>query len=77
MYPKAEIEHWWADEDMGCNTGYTKYNGGEAAIISHYDKHTNEAYDTYVHCWGDSPCLYKDEDSIWHHHDCDECHGCD
>lgn len=77
MYPEVEIEHWWADEAIGYNTGYTKYSGGEAATISHYDKHTNEAYATYVRCWGDSQCLYRDENGIWHLHDCGECHGCD
>lgn len=77
MYPEVEIEHWWASEDMGCTTGYTKYSGGEAAIMLYYDKWSDEAYATYVRCWGETPCLYQDEDGKWHHRDCDECHSCD
>ena len=27
-YPEAKIEHWWADEDTGNNTGYKAYENG-------------------------------------------------
>lgn len=77
MYPDTEIEHWWADEDTGNNDGYAKYSGGKADIIFHYDNQSSEAYATYILCWGYSKCLYRDENGIWHHRDCDECHGCD
>ena len=77
MYPDAEIEHWWADEDTGSNDGYAKYSGGELADVIYYESCSNEAYATYVRCWGESACLYQDEHGMWHHRNCDECHGCD
>lgn len=77
MYPDAEIEHWWADEDVGCNDGYAKYSGGEAVEFTEYESCSHEAYATYVRCWGESACLYQDEFGVWHRRNCDECHGCD
>lgn len=77
MYPEAEIEHWWADEDTGSNDGYAKYSGGEIIIFIPYESGSNEAYATYVFCWGESKCLYQDDTGVWHHRNCDECHLCD
>lgn len=77
MYPKTEIEHWWADEDIGRNTGYAKYSEGKAVMTYHYEDYSSEACATYIRCWGESKCLYKDENGMWHHQDCDTCHGCD
>ena len=77
MYPEAEIEHWWADEDTGSNDGYAKYSGGEAVEFIEYESCSHEAYATYVLCWGESECLYQDEHGNWCRRNCDECHGCD
>lgn len=77
MYPEATIEHWWADEDMGSNDGYRVYEGGEIVEGDYYDSCSNEAYETYIKCWGESQCLYQDKDGLWQQHDCDTCHGCD
>lgn len=77
MYPEAEIEHWWADEDTGSNDGYAKYSGGEVVEFIEYESCSHEAYETYVLCWGESECLYQDEHGIWKRRNCDECHGCD
>lgn len=77
MYPDATIEHWWADEDMGCNDGYRAYRGGCIIEGDYCDSCSNEAYEIYVKCWGESECLYQDEDGNWQHRDCDSCHGCD
>lgn len=77
MYPEAEIEHWWADEDTGSNDGYARYSGGEAVEYIDYERCSHEAYATYVRCWGESECLYQDEHGNWCRRNCDECHGCD
>lgn len=77
MYPEAVIEHWWADEDMGSNDGYRVYRGGEIVEGDYYDLRSNEAYETYIKCWGKSECLEKDVEGNWRHKDCDACHGCD
>ncbi len=77
MYPDATIEHWWADEDMGSNDGYRVYRGGQIVDGDYCDSCSHDAYEVYVKCWGESKCLYKDEDGNWQHNDCDTCHGCD
>lgn len=75
MYPEKVIEHWWADEDSGCNTGYKEYVDGIIAG-GYYDDESNEAYENYAYCWGRSDCLERDEDGNWRHKDCDECGLC-
>lgn len=75
MYPDVEIEHYWADEDMGNNSGYCYYHNGE--ISGGYDETDQEAYEHYVMCWGEKNCLYKDEDGNWHRRNCEDCIGCD
>lgn len=77
MYPDAVIEHWWADEDMGSNTGYKRFYHGQETESCYYDTCSNEAYDTYITCWGETECLHKDEDGNWQRHSCENCHGCD
>lgn len=77
MYPEAAIEHWWADEDMGSNVGYRIYQGGEVIEGGYCESFSNEAYEIYIKCWGESNCLYQDENGNWQRHDCDTCHGCD
>ena len=77
MDPNAEIEHWWADEDMGSNTGYARYCAGGLAEVVYFDNGSSDAYANYIRCWGESACLYQDEHGMWHHRNCDECHGCD
>lgn len=77
MYPEATIEHWWADEDMGSNDGHRVYHGGAIVEGDYCDQCSNEAYETYIKCWGESMCLYQDEDGLWQHNNCDTCHGCD
>lgn len=72
-YPNRKIEHWWADEDVGRNDGYAKYIGGIREVCIHYDEYSKGACATYIRCWGESRCLYKDEDGEWHKHDCDDC----
>lgn len=75
MYPEAEIEHWWADEDMGSNTGHRRLHN-DAEDVDYFDSDQN-AYEIYVKCWGMSECLYRDENGALHRKDCDTCHGCD
>lgn len=77
MYPEAVIEHWWADEDMGRNDGHRVYQGGQIVDGDYCDPCSNEAYEVYIKCWGESECLYQDEDGLWQHYDCSTCHRCD
>lgn len=74
MYPDIEIEHYWADEDMGNNSGYCWYHKGETS--GGYDETDEEAYEHYVMCWGETNCLYKDEEGNWQRRSCEDCDGC-
>lgn len=75
IYSDRRIEIWWADEDMGFNTGYGYWYNG-LADVCYYDSCSQEAYENYVECWGETECLYKDDDGIWHRRDCKNCNGC-
>lgn len=76
MYPKAIIEHWWADEGCGSNSGYKTYENGE--VNGDYDDSgSSSAYEHYNYCWGGSKCIYQDDDGNYCKHDCETCHGCD
>lgn len=77
MYPDVTIEHWWADEDMGSNDGYRVYRGGSIVEGDYCDSCSSEAYETYAYCWGESECIYKDDEGEWQRRNCSECHGCD
>ena len=36
-----------------------------------------DAYSIYTMLWGDSKCVYLDENGIIQHRDCDDSTGCD
>lgn len=74
-YQEAEIEHIWADEDQGSNTGFREWAYGEWAEC-YDDDCSNEAYERYIECWGSSDCLYQDDDGLWQRHSCEDCDGC-
>lgn len=77
------FEGIWADEDCGCNTG--TFSGVEGVMnYDYWDDCSNEAYETYVACWGGSDCIGQDADGRYHHYECDEtcpnyttCYGID
>lgn len=51
MYPSVAIEHWWADEGVGWNTGYATYEANGASGVIRYEDCSPEAYKTYHFCW--------------------------
>lgn len=75
MYPESHIEHLWADEDTGNNTGFRQYDDG-VWTECYDDSCSNDAYERYIECWGESNCLYQDDDGNWRHRNCDDCDGC-
>ena len=75
MYPDAHIEHWWADEDMGSNCGYKEFVDGQW-YGDYHTSQSNEAYETYIYCWGETNCLKKDVEGNWYYRGCDGCDGC-
>lgn len=79
MYPRVKIEHWWADEDTGNNTGYRIFEEGKETeeSVGYYENCSKEAYSCYELCWGEmSKCYHKDENGNWVQHDCKGCTGC-
>lgn len=77
MYPDETIEHWWADEDTGNNTGHQVYKGGSVIEGGNHTNNSSEAYETYIFCRGKNKCLYKDDNGSWKHRDCETCNLCD
>lgn len=75
MYPDAVIEHWWADENCGANSGYARYEGNGETITNYHETGSSAALANYARCWGESWC-YQDGEELWCQIDCDECHGC-
>ena len=74
LHPAIRIEHWWADEDIGSNTGHRiLFDGGENVECFERDK---DALDIYTKCWGESKCVYLDENGVLQFRDCDDCDGC-
>ena len=74
-YPDSHIEHWWADEDMGNNTGHAWYEDGEW-FGGYDDSCSSDAYEHYNFCWGDSDCIYQDEKGNYCKHECEVCRKC-
>lgn len=77
MYPGVLVEHWWADEDTGSNTGHAVYLDGQAVEYVEYPTNSQEAFETVIKCWGEKCTLAKDENGQWYYRGCEGCHGCD
>ena len=78
MFPDITFTWQYADEDTGSNTGRYIYKNG-SLDVKYFDSCCQEAYQTYVDCWGGerSQCLYQDENGKWLTHTCENCpHPC-
>ena len=74
MYPGIHVEHWWADEDVGSNTGHrVMFDGG---VVENRFDGDSDAYSIYTMLWGESKCVYLDDSGLIHFKDCDTCDGC-
>ena len=60
-YPDLIIEHWWADEDIGMNTGYRCIQNGCEEVIEPPDCGPY-ALENYVKCWGMDDALRRNKD---------------
>lgn len=70
LYPALRIEHWWADEDVGSNTGHRiLFDGGERVECFERDK---DALAIFTKCWGESNFAYIDENGEMQYRDGDE-----
>jgi len=75
-FPDVDFVWKYADEDTGSNTGRITYKDRNLDITA-FENGSAEAYAMYVECWGESECLYQDENGVWHSYDCDTCpHPC-
>ncbi len=75
-FPNAEFEWLYADEDIGYNTGIATSKDGEFAFTE-FENCSQEAYEAYVGCWGESECMDKDAVGKWIHYSCGTCpHPC-
>lgn len=73
------FEGKWADEDMGNNTGCFYCNGEDDCLsYDDYDSGSNEAYEAYLKCWGESTCIGVDDNGVYYHYECGEnCPNCE
>lgn len=70
LHPAIRIEHWWADEDVGQNTGHRiLFNGDEHVECFAGDK---DALDLYEKCWGECDDVYIDENGEVQYRDSDD-----
>ena len=75
QHPDIEIEHWWAGDDKGNNTGYRKLCAGK--ILEEYDL-DKTVLALYAKCWGKGDkCFYRDDYGVCRRRKCEECHQCD
>lgn len=75
LFPELTISHKWSEESLGINCGEIVYTGSyyEKCIPDNY---SSTAYSIYVECWGDSECLYLDENACYIRKVCEKCGGC-
>lgn len=53
-FPDVEIEHEWADEDIGQNCGRYRYEGGEC-VEEYYPETNKDAVEFACEMWGSDP----------------------
>lgn len=75
-YPELVIEHRWADENVGYNTGHVFYQNGKISSGGFKTDDSAEAHATYIECWGTPECYYLDKAGKLRHRNCDRCDGC-
>lgn len=61
MFPDAEIEHWWADEDAGNNAGHRLFSNGEWIEDAPDEQGMLEIY---VDLWGEDEFIFRDENGL-------------
>lgn len=76
IFPDIQITHRWSDEDIGSNCGHVVYKNGEKTADMIVDQ-SDDAYEIYAFCWGESGCLKRGESNIWRKKNCSICTGCD
>jgi len=76
MFPDAEFQHAWADEDIGCNVGEIQYQGGEELGRDIPDAHSKEAYEMAADIMdvslSDYDLYYNEEAGTYKYRDPDE-----
>ena len=63
-FPGIDFDWNYADEDIGCNTGFYCQEGGVLSCTEH-DDCSSDAIETYVTCWGATDGVYKDGNGKW------------
>lgn len=76
MYPEIQIEYWWADEDIGNNTGYGQFFNSKMYDLYgnevfndddlYLESNSNDAYANYEFCWGENEYLSIDDNGNYY-----------
>ena len=76
MFPDAQFQHAWADEDIGSNVGEILYQNGEELEIDIPSRHSKEAYEMASDIQGlelsEFGLYYNDEAGNYEYRDPDE-----
>ena len=71
MFPDAEFEHAWADEDIGSNVGECVYQDGEVFFECIPDRQSAEAYEMAADIIGidleEYGFVYSEDDESYHY----------
>ncbi len=51
-FPDVKFEYFWADEDLGVNTGTAEFENGEIIHDEFFDPQSKEAYELAAEMWG-------------------------
>lgn len=51
LFPELKFEIYWADEDVGVNTGYVEYINGKQTLYIENENCSKQAYDTAIRLW--------------------------
>ena len=75
MYPDVEINHAWADENLGCNCGECDYKGGETIYEWIPADDSKEAYELSAkilgYNLGEAGFIFSEESGTYEYHEPD------
>jgi len=61
-FPELEIEYQWASSIIGHNCGSILYCIDKRVVVNVMKEDSQEAYHTFIKCWGDDCCFKTDKE---------------
>jgi hypothetical protein len=76
LFPDLRIDHNWADEDIGSNTGTSNYKYGIIEYTECPEDCSQRAYYLYEYCWERQACFGQDSTGKYYKKNCDDYENC-